>query len=696
MAPAVPRVRHGLGIVPLVLVALPALVWAQVVPNGGEFRANTHTTSSQSGPAVTADAAGNFVIVWESFAQDGDGDGVFAQRFATSGAAVGAEFRVNSFTTSHQRYVGAAAAGDGDFVVVWTSFADQDGSLAGVFGQRYSSTGASLGGEFRVNSFTTSDQRFPAVAADAAGNFLVAWESSGQDGSGSGVFAQRYGSTGAAAGGEFRVNSYLTSDQRAPSVAATAAGNFVVVWESSGQEGNGTLGIFGQRYDGNGTPLGGEFQVNSYTAADQRSPVVAADPQGGFVVVWESDGEDGSTFGVFGQRFANTGSPLGSEFRVNTYTTADQLDPSVDIDPAGNFLVAWASSGQDGSGSGVFGQHYAANGSPLGSEIRINTYTTSSQGVPVVAADPTQTFVVAWGSNGQDGSSTAISGQRYVGASVTTTTGSQPTTTSTSLPPLCGNGMVDGEEECDDGSANSDAVPDACRSDCLRPHCGDGVTDGGEECDDGSRLSNTDCCDSNCFARQIGRPCGDNAESDCDGPDGCDGHGHCQPNPEPASTPCRVRGGAGTCDAGDQCDGQSKECPLDGLEAGCGIETGDEARKFFTITCFAQAETVEGGTSTCDAAGFVADAAAGLVAEEPGEPGEQITKDLPKKATKLKLRKGDTLRRRVLKLRLNARGKRLLRDSPTGSLRVALRVKIVHGDGGRELQRIVTLLKARR
>ena len=64
---AVTGVRLGLRIAALVLAALPALVRAQLAPNGGEFRVNSHTAGSQSGPKVSTDAAGNFVVVWESF-----------------------------------------------------------------------------------------------------------------------------------------------------------------------------------------------------------------------------------------------------------------------------------------------------------------------------------------------------------------------------------------------------------------------------------------------------------------------------------------------------------------------------------------------------------------------------------------------------------------------------------------------------
>jgi hypothetical protein len=73
------------------------------------------------------------------------------------------------------------------------------------------------------------------------------------------------------------------------------------------------------------------------------------------------------------------GNPLGPEFRVNTFTTSDQAYQAVASDPFGNFVVVWSSSRQDGSLGGVFGQRYASSGMPLGPEFRVNTYTTDNQ-----------------------------------------------------------------------------------------------------------------------------------------------------------------------------------------------------------------------------------------------------------------------------------------------------------------------------
>jgi hypothetical protein len=392
------------------LVSAPRAAWSQAGDAlGPEFRVNTYTTNYQSRSAVASDSSGNFVVVWHSLLQDGSGHGIFGQRYANSGIPLGPEFRVNTYTPGAQIAPSVAADSSGNFVAVWHS--NQDASF-GVFGRRYASSGAPLGPEFRVNTYTTSFQGYQSVAADSSGNFVVVWESQAQDGSAFGVFGQRYANSGIPLGPEFRVNTYTTGGQYDPSVASDSSGNFVVVWRSQNQDGS-NYGIFAQRYASAGAPLGPEFRVNTYTTSSQRDPAVALNTAGNFMVIWNSFGQDGSAGGIFGQRYASAGAPLGPEFRVNTYTTNEQLVPSVATDFSGNFVIVWQSSAQDGSSDGIFGQRYAGSGTPVGPEFRINTYTTTTQRFPSVAADTAGNFVVAWESYTQDGSDLGVFGQRY-------------------------------------------------------------------------------------------------------------------------------------------------------------------------------------------------------------------------------------------------------------------------------------------
>jgi hypothetical protein len=393
----------------VVLSFVPAAVWPQGNPVGPEFRVNTYTPGNEFGSSIAADALGNFVVVWQSSNQDGSLTGIFGQRYAGSGVPLGPEFRVNSYTTSNQYGPAVASEASGNLVVVWASQL-QDGSAFGIFGQRYGSSGAPAGPEFRVNTYTTGSQFIPAVSAADAGTFTVAWMS--PDGSDYGIFAQRYAGTGAPLGPEFRVNTYTTAYQALPRIGTDPAGNFVVVWASNGQDGS-AYGIFGQRYASSGAPSGAEFRINIYTAGDQTSPEVDSDGTGDFVVVWQSSAQDGSGLGVFGQRFAASGAAVGAEFRINTYTTLDQSRQSIALDSSGDFVVVWQSAGQDGSANGVFGQRYSAAGTPLGAEFRVNTYVVSDQVGPSVAADDSGDFVVVWSSLGQDGSNYGVFGQRY-------------------------------------------------------------------------------------------------------------------------------------------------------------------------------------------------------------------------------------------------------------------------------------------
>jgi hypothetical protein len=345
--------------------------------------------------------------VWES---EPDGFGIFGQRFDSSGAPSGPEFRVNTYTTGAQVLTATSRDASGNFIVVWMSIG-QDGSGSGVFGQRFAGSGAPLGPEFRANTATTNVQGYPAVAADSAGNFVVVWRAY-QNAPNYEIYGQRYDSAGVSLGGNFRINTYAPVPQnvRSPAVASDPSGNFVVVWDNLFQDGSGR-GVFGQRYASSGATLGPEFRVNSFTPNYQYDAAVASDAFGNFIVVWQSKGQDGSYLGVFGQRYANSGAPLGPEFRINTYTTSDQNRPSVAADASGDFVVAWNSD--DYFGYGVFAQRFASTGAPLGPEFRVNTFTTQHQGTPSIAVDGVGNFVVVWHSYLEDGSSFGVFGQRY-------------------------------------------------------------------------------------------------------------------------------------------------------------------------------------------------------------------------------------------------------------------------------------------
>ena len=158
--------------------------------------------------------------------------------------------------------------------------------------------------------------------------------------------------------------------------------------------------------------VGGEFLVNTETAGAQDVPEVAMDANGNFVVVWRSSGQDGSSYGVYAQRYDSAGVAQGGEFLVNETTTDAQSMPDIAMDDAGNFTIAWHSNLQDGSGYGVYARQYDSAGNALTGEFLINTTTTNNQSNPSISMTPTGDFGVAWSGNGITDTS-GISVQRY-------------------------------------------------------------------------------------------------------------------------------------------------------------------------------------------------------------------------------------------------------------------------------------------
>jgi hypothetical protein len=377
-------------------------------PSGSEFQINQFITGNQRPTSVAAAVDGGFVVVWDAAAQDGSGYGVFARKYDAFGGP-GAEFQVNVYTTNPQSAGVVTVAADGSFLVAWHSSNQDLGSAGlGIYGRRYNSAGTAVGTEIHISTTTTGNQQNPSAASLPSGSVVV-WDS--PDGGVQGIFGQRLNTSGAPVGGEFPVNTYTSMTQQRARVAAAPDGRFVVVWESQSQDGNG-LSVFGRRYDGSGSPLSGEFQVNTYTTSNQAYPAVSMASDGSFVVLWASAFQDGSQLGVFGQRFDPNGVREGSEFRVNTWTTNNQSQPSVASASDGSFVVTWRSYAVEPM-TGVRAQMYDAQGGATGQEFAVNTYITGQQGFPFVSSAPNGAFVVVWRSGNQDGNVDGVFGQRY-------------------------------------------------------------------------------------------------------------------------------------------------------------------------------------------------------------------------------------------------------------------------------------------
>ncbi|HVT87869.1 MAG TPA: dockerin type I domain-containing protein [Tepidisphaeraceae bacterium] len=400
---------------------------ADVPLSGGVAQqVNTFTPGNQINPAVAMDADGEYVITWYSYNQSGEiGTGIYAQRYNASGVAVGGEIHVNTFTTGNQFLPTVAMDHDHGFVIVWNT-SGQSGTpdTAGIYARRFDNNGNALDThEFLINATTANTQSQPAIAMDSHGDYVVAWRSLNQDGSGYGIYGRQYsfanGSTTTSS--EFSVNTFTTGNQTTPSVAIADNGDFVIVWSSANQVGaTSQADIFARRYDHTGGSLDTEFLVNEFTTGNQQNPAIAMTQNGQFIIAWESAGQDDvlvpTGLGIFGRIYDNgtVPTPVGGEFLINSTVTSDQQAPSVGASSNG-FIAAWTSLNEDGELNGIFAQRYDILGGTIGLEFQVNTYTTLSQHQATVAMDPTGDFVVAWHSGGQDGSNYGVFERRFIG-----------------------------------------------------------------------------------------------------------------------------------------------------------------------------------------------------------------------------------------------------------------------------------------
>jgi hypothetical protein len=260
-----------------------------------------------------------------------------------------------------------AALSDGSAVIAWSSMG-QDGDMWGVYARKVTASGSLASGtEFRVNQYTSYNQHKPALASLANGSFVAVWVSEQQRGVGcSDIYGRIFNVNGKPASDEFLCSSSTNSNTNycdMPAIAALPNGGFTVVWaaRNSAIRTNG-YDIVGRSFSASGAPAGNEFTINTFLYGDQYSPKIASGPSGS-LVVWTSLGQDGSREGVFGRFLLGGTAVAGDEFMINTTTASQQMYPSVAWNGTDKFVVVWSTPVVD-SGFDLFGQIYTLNATP--------------------------------------------------------------------------------------------------------------------------------------------------------------------------------------------------------------------------------------------------------------------------------------------------------------------------------------------
>ena len=253
--------------------------------------------------------------------------------------AAGESWRVDPLTDDWQHSADAMALKGGGFVLTWLASAPGTGADR-VYAQVFGSDGAAIGEPFQVGFSEAGLEELPSVAALEDGGFVIGWTMQNSP-QGERVLAQRYDAAGEPTGDLIVLRELVGNSTTPVDLAGLPGGGFVATWSAVYNAQTGE--VRARLYDANGALRGDTFQVNTHTIDTQWHPQVAAFADGGFVVTWQSEGQDSAgTSGVYGQRFNAAGIPVGGEFRVNTDTTNNEIRPMV---------TTWPTAGSSSPGA---------------------------------------------------------------------------------------------------------------------------------------------------------------------------------------------------------------------------------------------------------------------------------------------------------------------------------------------------------
>jgi len=386
---------------------------------GSDLHVNTFTTNAQSQPQVVGLSDGSFVVVWRSLGEDGETTAqgsIYAQKYTAAGATSGTEFIINASLGKNESNPVVAPLSGGRFVVAYQQ-ANTDADI--LF--RIVAANGSMGSETLV-PVGTGAQTNPTIAALPNDNFVIAWIAPNGADTGD-VYARVFDSSGAAATGDFVVNTTTTGTQGNPSVAGLSNNTYVVAWRDPDNNNDVRARVM------NGsTPVSSEIAVNT-SATSQVNPRVAGLTGGGFVVTYSDDNQTEGTVvdstsqsNIYAIRYNNSGVVQGTRFLVNSATLGNQINPAISPLSGGGFIVGWISNSDPDGTNGLFAKRFTSTGTAVDSyDFQLNQRRVDIQSALNLGALASDSFATAWADNTLDGTGNAGIGARVFTAAVTPT-----------------------------------------------------------------------------------------------------------------------------------------------------------------------------------------------------------------------------------------------------------------------------------
>ncbi len=362
------------------------------VPVGPSFVVSAPDATTATDPRLARDRAGNTVVVWAG--TGASGGGVYARRYGAEGIPRDAGTRVDTSAAGDATAPAVAVAARGSYVVAWTAGVPGLGVL-GVYARRFNVAGIALGEAFLVSAPPAGSAFSPAVAADARGNFVIAWTAGGGDGQGWHVYALRYDSAGRARGAVTRLSSTAGGDQFAPTAAADARGNFTVAWAANGQPKAGLI-LQARAWGALAGRWGGVFRVDSGGSGSQSVPAAAMNARGDLVIAWTTTTADPRATLISAQRFSAAGVSRGGPIAVGMVASETPQHAAVAVDARGGFVVAWQTPGSSATAPGLSARRYGPAGRPRGAAFRVGPDSPVTPVSATLGLDARNRLFVAW------------------------------------------------------------------------------------------------------------------------------------------------------------------------------------------------------------------------------------------------------------------------------------------------------------
>ncbi len=363
---------------------------------------NRVSTGDQFSPAVAVSPAGGFVSVWEDDSSSTDGAGnfdIFMRGFAPGGCVAFSDGMVHSDGAGHQQDPAIAMDAAGNFVVAWADDTDDNGVFQ-IQARGFFSDGTPRFTIAPVNTVATGQQTLPGVAMAPDGRFVIAWQDDrAGDGNGQ-IWMRGFSADGVERFADRSVHDDTLGARLRPRVGLDAAANIVVVWQDD-SDGNGAFQIHARGFNADGTDRFARITVNSVPDGQQLEPTLGVAADASFVVAWRDDADGDGNYRILARGFTATGTGRIADFAVSA-AGGQHRTPGLTVAPGGSFLLTWADDTDGDANYDIFARTFNADGSDLRTQWTVNRVANGAQLAPAAAINDLGTQVFVWQDDGDD------------------------------------------------------------------------------------------------------------------------------------------------------------------------------------------------------------------------------------------------------------------------------------------------------